>query len=328
MRIETGECKVVMDLATVDRAAWLERRRKGIGGSDAAAILGLSPWRSALGTAVDKKGLGAATDEDDDNDVLRFGRRMEEPILKWFAEDFEREEGMPIVVHRTPYMYASVARPWQIGDIDGLMVTDDGVGGIEVKTHDRYALKAYGTDAVPDWVEPQVQHYMAVTGLTWFYVVALIGRKLLWRRVERDKAAIEHIINEEEHFYRKYMLTDALPPPAGLDSDDDIIRALYGLSDSQDEVVLAEDSLLAQEYTEAVGAEKAAAETKARCRQTIQLHMGTAKYATCGGYRATWTRFQQKRLDLDLLRQEQPEIAERYTRTAPATRFVVKEVGE
>jgi predicted phage-related endonuclease len=252
---------------------------------------------------------------------------MEEPILKWFEEDFEREEGVKIELHRTPYMYASRERPWQIGDIDALMLQNGKLGGVEIKTHDRYALKAYGEDTVPDWVDAQVQHYMAVTGLPWFYVVALIGRKLLWRIVGRNEKTIKNIIAEEENFYNRYMLGDALPAPAGMDSDDDIIKALYGLSDSQDEVMLAEDSLLAQLYVEATAAEKTAAEQKARARQTIQMHMGTAKYAICGDYRATWTRFKQNRIDLDLLKQELPDVADKYSEMSIATRFSIKEVS-
>ena len=324
MKIETGICRIVMDRSEGDREEWLARRREGIGGSDASAILGLNPWRSPLAVAVDKKGL-ALEAEDEESDAMRYGRRMEEPILTWFKEDYESIEGRAIEVYRAPHMYASEHRPWQIADIDGLCVVDGVTGGVEIKTHDRFALRAYGAEGVPDWIRPQPMHYMAVTGLPFFYVVALIGRKLLWRRVDYDETEIAHICEVEDQFRRDYMLTDALPPPAGMDSDDDIIRALYGLSDSQDEVMLTEDSLLAEEYVKAAETEKAAAERKALARQTIQMHMGTAKYAICGEYRATWTRFKQKRLDLDLLRQEQPDVAERYTQEQPATRFTIKE---
>ena len=45
-----------VNVSNLSRAEWLEERRKGIGGSDAAAVAGLNPWRSAAAVYLDKVG--------------------------------------------------------------------------------------------------------------------------------------------------------------------------------------------------------------------------------------------------------------------------------
>lgn len=72
------------DTRDMSRSAWLEARRAGIGGSDAAAILGASPWATPLSVWADKQGL---TEDKPDTIAMRFGRDAEEIVARWFAED-------------------------------------------------------------------------------------------------------------------------------------------------------------------------------------------------------------------------------------------------
>jgi putative phage-type endonuclease len=63
------------------RDEWLAARRTGIGGSDIAAILGLSPWRTPLDVYRDKVD-GA---EQPETEAMRWGRLLEDVIAREYA---------------------------------------------------------------------------------------------------------------------------------------------------------------------------------------------------------------------------------------------------
>jgi putative phage-type endonuclease len=326
MKIQNEHCKIIMDLTEASRDIWLQQRRSGIGGSDAASVLGQNRYRSSLAVAVDKKGLALLDDEE--NDAMKFGRRMEAPILDWFKEDYEALTGTDIWISRSPYMYQSIERPWQIANIDGVCrVAGGDLGGIEIKTHDRFIAPEYADESVPGYVYCQVQHYMSVLGLSYFYVVALVGKKLLWRKVDGNVFLFAHLNETEEEFYNQFMLTDDLPAPSGLDSDEDILKALYGVVDEEAEVMLTELSAEAEKYTMYQKQEAHVKAEKQKLRQLIESRMGTAKHAVCGDFKVTWARFNQARLDTRRLREEKPALYKDYSKTSLTTRFSVKEEG-
>ena len=66
-----------------DRTDWLAWRRSGIGASDVAGILGLSPWASPFSVWASKIDDQA---DDHDNDAMEFGRRAEVMVAPWFAD--------------------------------------------------------------------------------------------------------------------------------------------------------------------------------------------------------------------------------------------------
>ena len=64
------DCKLIMTVEEMkDRAAWLRMRSGGIGGSDAAVIAGLSPWKSPYELYLEKTGEAAAPDLSDNERV-------------------------------------------------------------------------------------------------------------------------------------------------------------------------------------------------------------------------------------------------------------------
>lgn len=98
------------DTRDMSHSAWLEARRAGIGGSDAAAILGASPWATPLSVWADKQGLTA---EKPDTIAMRFGRDAEEIVARWFAEDTGKTVARcnAILQHpEHPFMLANIDR--------------------------------------------------------------------------------------------------------------------------------------------------------------------------------------------------------------------------
>lgn len=73
------------------RQEWLETRKKGLGGSDAAAVLGLSPWKTNVQLWEEKTGRREDKDMSQDS-YVQYGVRVEAPMREIFALDFPQYE--------------------------------------------------------------------------------------------------------------------------------------------------------------------------------------------------------------------------------------------
>lgn len=79
--------RVLVDATNLSREDWLAFRRQGIGGSDTAALLGISPWRTARDLYYDKLGVAAASLDTEDNWVqLEVGTLLEPLVAKIFQK--------------------------------------------------------------------------------------------------------------------------------------------------------------------------------------------------------------------------------------------------
>lgn len=195
------------------REEWLNERRSGIGGSDAAAILGLSPWKTPLSVYLEK--IGQAP-ERPDNDRMLWGRLLEPVIRQHYADQTGRVVRMP----GTPYgLVRSETHPFMLATIDGF--TDDG-RILEIKTAGSAdGWGEPGTDEVPEYYLPQVQHYLAVTGFAVADVAVLIGgHDFRIYHVEADKEFHDILIDVEASFWR--CVEQRVPPPPV--SGDDVAR--------------------------------------------------------------------------------------------------------
>lgn len=137
----------------MDHAQWLELRRKGIGGSDIAAILGLSPFKTAYQVYREKR---KEVEDWQGNESTDWGKRMEPAIRQWYSDTTGRDVRLPdkIMYHeKYPFMLAS---------LDGF--TDDR-RIVEIKTARSGKLWGEpGTNEIPDYYAVQCHHYMIVTG--------------------------------------------------------------------------------------------------------------------------------------------------------------------
>lgn len=161
----------------------LANRKSGIGGSEVAAILGLSPWRTALDVYLDKVGDGTPQVE---HKRMRRGSALEPLILA----EFERRMGVEI--DRLPYSpepLRSPLYPWMLANLDGRMGSDTIV---EAKTS--FSADGWGedgSDEVPPYYQTQAAHYMEVTGANVCFLPALFGLDGLdWRPVDQDDGSV------------------------------------------------------------------------------------------------------------------------------------------
>lgn len=207
------------------REEWLESRRKGIGGSDVAAILGVNPYKSAFGVYMDK--IEGTTFEG--NIHTEFGNWMEPNIRAEFPKRFKKYEGINIQVYEYPYVLQHPTVEYFIANLDGLMDHPEfGTGIIEIKTASEMQWKQWQDNEIPDMYYCQVQHYLNVTGLSYAYIVALVGKRLLWKLVIRDDEFIELMATRLKTFWEEHIIPKIAPAPAGLDDDTDLLKRLYG----------------------------------------------------------------------------------------------------
>lgn len=214
----TATCEPVCSIH--DRPRWLAERRKGIGSSDAPAILGLSPYASPLSVYTDKLGLG---EERVESEAMRWGRRLEPLVIEAFAAEVDRG------CEPNHALLRSTARPWQLATLDAVQVKRDAprlVGLLEVKT------SGYGREdwdeGLPLYVNAQVQHQFSVTGYEWGSVAVLVGgQKLLWVDVERDDRFINDLLLPAEEEFWSRVQEKIPPPPDGTMPSGEALKLLY-----------------------------------------------------------------------------------------------------
>ncbi len=167
----------------IDREAWLEARRQGIGGSAVPVILGLSPYKSIQELYAEKRGLVEPTPAGPD---AERGLLLEDIAADMYARQTggQVRRVNAILVHpRIPYLFASVDRR-VVGVPSG--------GVLEIKVPRSMKFARIKRDGIPADYQAQGQHYLNVTGAPWvdFAVLGCDAWELLVVRVERDEELI------------------------------------------------------------------------------------------------------------------------------------------
>jgi len=188
------------------RALFLAERLTGIGGSDAACVVGLNPYKLPLQLYLEKRGELAEADLSD-NAAVRWGNLLEDVVADHFAETTGKS------VRRNAELLRSEQWPWMIAHIDRELVDEDAI--LECKTAGSFVSKdewgKTGTDQVPEHYLLQCQHYLAVTGRSRAYLAVLIGgRDFRTYILDRDQDLIEALAVEEGAFWQ--MCLDGKPP--------------------------------------------------------------------------------------------------------------------
>lgn len=189
---------------------WFELRRQGIGGSDAAAILGLNPWKSNLELWQEK--VGEVEPSNETNDRIVLGAEAEEHIVSLFALEHPQYE----VVN---YKESVFRRGFQIASIDaGLVEKETGrKGGLEIKYTTPMSRMAWEDweGKIPDHYYPQVLHYLSTTGWD-FWILRVRFRSFGAEgeiissereyRFEREQVKDDiQVVEEQETIFWKYV---------------------------------------------------------------------------------------------------------------------------
>lgn len=193
-------------------AEQIEARRLGIGSSDVAAILGVSPYEGAtpLGVWLEKTGQDVPEEDDERDAAFEIGHLLEPVLLAKFAAD----HGVEVVtggVWVESLVHAE--KPWARANLDGIIVAER--AAVEVKTVGVGMMRDWdlgADDGIPHYVRIQVLWQMYVADLEKAYVVALVGGPSGYRvyEVPRDRELEAVVVGEVEAFWRT---VEARTPP-------------------------------------------------------------------------------------------------------------------
>lgn len=201
---------------TADRTLWLRNRRKYLGASDAAAILGENPWSSELDVYADHIGVDQ---EQDVGEPAYWGTKLQPVCLA----ELERRTGRPTQTWEE--LCVSKERSWQSCTMDGLQFDEDGLpGGVEIKCT---RLHWNWNEGLPPYVYAQIQHQYSVTNLPLITLAVLFnGNEFYWKDVERDDEYVEFLNEKELAFWNRLLAFEA-PDPDSSEASKQALARLY-----------------------------------------------------------------------------------------------------
>ena len=197
---------------------WLQHRTR-IGGSDAASIIGLNPWRTNVQLWELKTGRRQQEDISD-KPYVRYGNEAEQPLRYLFALDFPEYN----VFYKDGNMWRNDRFPWAHASLDGWLEDENGRKGIlEIKTSDiSSGIKAaeWDGDKIPDNYYVQVMHYLMVTEFDFVVLKAQLKYDIddnRWCKTKHYHIEREDVIGEidylreKEHEFWQHVINDTMP---------------------------------------------------------------------------------------------------------------------
>lgn len=290
-----------------ERAAWLQIRKQGVGGSDVAAIMGLSHYRSAYSVWAEKRGL---YEPDDISDVpaVHWGNVLEPVVGAEYAATHPDRK-----IKRVNAVCRSLSRPWAQASLDYEVEDPNlGWGVLEIKTAGGRRAGDW-EDGVPVYYLTQVTHYLSVLDRPFADVAVLIGgndyREYRIMRDPEDEAAVVAAV---DGFWQS-VESGTAPDITGARDDG---RAVFAAHEGEAEVEEAEVSDAMRDYLAAKQAKDEAEQALTQATNRLKLEIGDRKGLDTDLGRFTWSRGTRKRLDTKRLKEEMPEVVERFTTTA------------
>lgn len=317
--------KALVDTSNLTEDQWLAWRRKGIGGSDAAAALGISPYRTARELYYDKVGIEPVTEGPDKSITFEIGHLLEDVVAQIFA----KKTGL--TVYRDQTMYQHPLFPFLIADVDRFVTLPDGrTALLECKTAHYDVQYLWANGAVPRHYELQVRHYMAVMNIDVAFIACLFSNSeadFVWQRIDRDLDEEENNILQLRGFWENYVLKRTEPPLTEKpDLVLDVLSRYYGPADKgQPSVTIGPEHIPVLENILDLKAQKQQLDQQSRkldeqirtAYAPIADLMGSACTARCNGagasYRITFKplfRTGISRDKLSILKAQYPELYE------------------
>lgn len=250
---------------------WHAARKGGIGGSEIAAVLGLSPFESRFSLWHRKKGLVAPVDE---TDAMYWGTALEPVICAEFARRHPEWDVQPAPT------YAAADRAWQIANPDRLLLSDGGPGALlEAKTsRDDVGWGEEGTGEIPVYYRAQCLHYLDVLGLDRCHVAVLIaGSTYREYVVEYDPVDALQMRAAGAEFMR----TLAARERPEIDGHSATYQTVRELPEGLDDVDVETPTRLRDRWHAAQDAFWAAEDELTACKGELLDAIGTGRRAVC-----------------------------------------------
>lgn len=300
---------------TASREEWRKLRSGYIGGSDAAAVVGLNPYASAYSLWAEKTGRTAGFAG---NLATEVGTYLEEFV----AKKFEQATGKK--VRRCNQSILNSLYPWAIANIDREIVGED--AGLEIKTTDSLNLKKFSGGEYPANYYVQCVHYLAVTGKARWYLAVLIGnREFRHFTIERDEGEIAALMDAENDFWQR--VKNNTPPDAdGSQATTEAIKTIYagGCEDAVCDLYPHKRDI--EQYMAVSARIKELEAAREEAANRIKAYMGNMTGGEWDRFRVTWRTQSRSTFDCKRFAQDNPNIdISAYYKTTTARIFRVSE---
>ena len=297
----------------------MENRNNYIGGTDCAGILGMSRWSSPLQVWALK--TGAIKEEDISGKLaVRLGNMLEQTVAELFMEETgKRVYRVNETIYHTKHRFLGA-------NIDRRIVGED--AGLECKTASAWKAKEWEGEEIPREYELQCHHYLAVTGRSRWYLAVLIGNQdFKMKVIERDEKLIREIIKKEVDFWKNYV-EKKVAPEIITKQDRGTLEALYPQAEPETEVPLDAD---ADAIVDELGMFK---QDKKHLEGLIEQHENKLKSLIKENEKGVtpkqavvkWSNSKWSGIDQKALKEEMPDIYERFHVDRPTRRFTYKTV--
>jgi putative phage-type endonuclease len=308
---------VLVATSDLPREEWLALRRAGIGGSDIAALLGMSRYTSPYELYLDKRG--------ELPDLPRPGRleraarwgNLHEPLL---AAEFTRACGLAT---RRVGMIRHQDEPWMLVNLDRQVLgCPDGPCALEIKNRSAYKAAEWGEsgdpDGVPDTEALQTHWEMIVPGYRHMHVAVLInGNDDRYYRVNWDEQIAGDVTAMARSFWQRVL--DGSPPPVdGSEAVTDLLATLWPGKPDTEKVVSRDMSAGLLARRTALKSDIAALKEQLdEAENRLAALLGEAEAAVWDG-ETLFTRKQNGGFSPKRFTAAHPDLAEKYTHLVPA----------
>lgn len=289
------------------RAEWLAWRTTGIGASDVAGILGLSPWSSPFSVWASK----VDTLPDFDTDAMEFGRRAEVMVALWF----EDRTGLRV----TGAQERRERDGWKLCTLDGLVCDGtETLGPLEIKTTSDPAVEWFA-NGVPVHYKCQATWTMHVTDLPvcWFAVLHLaFGRpRFEVYQFARDADDEAFVVAACERFWADHVQTGTPPPADHIPATTNAIKAHWPTAEGS-----IEADASARRLVERLRRHKATLtiteQNVAAAENELRILLGDKEaLVDDGAVIASWKPQQAARIDTSAMKAAHPDLCAEFTTT-------------
>lgn len=253
---------------------WIDARRRRVGGSEVAAILGLSPWESYFGLWHRKRDLIGPVIE---TDLMWWGTQLEDDVAARFVHEHPEYQLAPIGTYVHP------ERDYQLISPDRRIIRRDGTGWelLELKMgHDSDEWGPAGTDEIPVQYRCQVQWAMDAFGLPTHRLAVYFGGDQYRDYLIEYDAAEAAILRRRAAAFISHV--DAGEPLPDIDGHSATYQAVRELHPDIEDVDVEVPASLAEPYLAAIAAEKECEAEKRQAAALLCQHLGNARRAIYG----------------------------------------------
>ena len=306
--------------ATMSKEEWTALRSTTIGGSDAAAILGLNPYKSPYALWAEKTGK-VIPEDISQKEAVRLGTDLEDYVAHRFMEATGKK------VRRENYTVFRDDMPYAHANYDRLVIGER--AGLEIKTTNALNLKKFKNGEFPANYYCQCCHYLLMSDLDrWYLAVLVLGVEFKVFTIERDEAELAALKMAEENFW--YQVQNDLPPEIdGMDSTVEALNATFPVSDPEadavDLTVCAIDLAILDECSQQI---KALEEKKKAAQARVMETLGAAEKGFYSTYSVSWKSQKRSTFDRKKWEKEHGAIPQEYFKVSDSRTFRFKKENE